>query len=88
MKRRQLLMLAGGAATTTVVMGATAPPTDAFLPLLIRFAIGQGARKALQKRHLKLKGKKGLTKPQLKSRHISNGTAPKQTRHNQSGGKS
>jgi hypothetical protein len=76
MKRRQLLMLAG-TATTTVMMGSTAPPADAFLPLLIRFAIGQGARKALQKRHLKLKGKKRqLTKPQLKSHRIGNGTAP------------
>jgi hypothetical protein len=88
MKRRQLLMLAGGAATTTVVMGATAPPADAFLPLLIRFAIGQGAREALRKRRLKLKGKKGhLSKPQRKSRHISNSTTPRQTQRNRSGGK-
>jgi hypothetical protein len=88
MKRRQLLMLAGGAATTTVVIGATAPPADAFLPLLIRFAIGQGAREALRKRRLKLKGKKShASKPHLKSRRLIDGTTPRQTQRNRSGGK-
>jgi hypothetical protein len=89
MKRRQLLMLAGGAATTTVVMGATAPSAQAFLPLLIRFAIGQGARQALRKRRLKLEGNKShANKLHLKSRRLSNGSTPRQTQRNPSREKS
>jgi hypothetical protein len=73
MKHRQLLMLAEGTATTTVAIGATITLIDAFLPLLIRFEIGQDGREALRKYRLKLKGKKNhLTKPQRKPRHLSN----------------
>jgi hypothetical protein len=83
MKRRQLLMLAGGTAATAVVVGATAPPAQAFLPLLIRFAIGQGIRQSLRKRQRKLKGKKGnATKIQLQSRRLKKGMASRQTRRN------
>jgi hypothetical protein len=49
--------LAGGAAASAVVIGATAPPAQAFLPLLLRMAIGQGIREAIRERRLKRKGK-------------------------------
>jgi hypothetical protein len=39
-KRRHLLGLAGGAAASAVVVGATAPPAEAFLPLLFRMLMG------------------------------------------------
>ncbi len=46
MKRRHLLGLAGGAAASAVVVGATAPPAEAFLPLLFRMLMGAAARNA------------------------------------------
>lgn len=68
MKRRKLLMLIGSTATTTAVIGATAPPSHAFLPLLLRFLIGQGVRNAIRKRRLKRKVKKSrFSKSKLRS---------------------
>jgi hypothetical protein len=55
MKRRQLLILAGGTTISAVVVGTTAPPAQAILPLLLRFLIGQGVRKAIRDRRRKKK---------------------------------
>jgi hypothetical protein len=58
MKRRQLLMLAGGSTVSAVVVGATAPPAQAIFPLLLRFLIGQGVRRAIRDRRKGKKAKK------------------------------
>jgi hypothetical protein len=69
--------------------GTAKIPAQAFLLLLIRFEIGQGAREALRKRRLKLKGKKShASKPHLKSHRLINGTSPRQIQRNRSGEKS
>jgi hypothetical protein len=67
MKRRQLLMLAGGTTISAVVVGTTAPPAQAILPLLLRFLIGQGVRKAIRDRRRK---KKKVNKKQSGRRSV------------------
>jgi hypothetical protein len=56
--RRQLFSLAGGAAASAVVVGATAPPAQAFLPLLFRMLMGTAAREAWQETKTEYKAKK------------------------------
>jgi hypothetical protein len=56
--RRQLFGLAGGAAASAVVVGATAPPAQAFFPLLMRLLMGTAARNAWKETKAEYKAKK------------------------------
>lgn len=80
MNRRQLFGLAGGAAASAVVVGATAPPAQAFAPLIFRLLMGTAVREAWKETQAKYKAKKaaanakGKRKPRRKltqKRHLS-----------------
>ncbi len=58
MNRRQLFGLAGGAAASAVVVGATAPPAQAFAPLIFRLLMGTAAREAWKETKAEYKAKK------------------------------
>jgi hypothetical protein len=66
MNRRQLFGLAGGAAASAVVVGATAPPAQAFLPLLFRMLMGTAAREAWQETKAGQKVKKAVANAKSK----------------------
>jgi hypothetical protein len=56
--RRQLFGLAGGAAASAVVVGATAPPAQAFAPLIFRLLMGTAVREAWKETKAEYKAKK------------------------------
>jgi hypothetical protein len=58
MNRRKLFTFIGGAAASAAVLGATAPPSQAFFPLLFRFLLGQAVREQLRNRSSGRKKKK------------------------------
>jgi hypothetical protein len=68
--RRQLFGLAGGAAASAAVLGATAPPAQAFFPLLFRLLLGTATRNALKETKAADKVKKAVAnaKQKLKTR--------------------
>jgi DNA invertase Pin-like site-specific DNA recombinase len=66
--RRQLLGLAGGAAASAVVVGVTAPPAQAFLPLLFRMLMGTAAREAWKETKAEYKAKKAAANAKGKKR--------------------
>jgi hypothetical protein len=77
--RRQLFSLAGGAAASAVVVGATAPPAQAFAPLIFRLLMGTAVREAWKETKAEYKAKKaaananGKRKPRRKltqQRHL------------------
>lgn len=71
MNRRQLFGLAGGAAASAIVVGATAPPAEAFAPLIFRLLMGTAVREAWKETKAEYKAKKaanakGKRKPNQK----------------------
>ena len=58
MNRRQLFGLAGGAAASAVVVGVTAPPAQAFAPLIFRLLMGTAVREAWKETKAEYKAKK------------------------------
>jgi hypothetical protein len=56
--RRQLLGLAGGTAASAVFVGATAPPAQAFAPLIFRLLMGTAVREAWKETKAEYKAKK------------------------------
>ncbi len=73
MNRRQLFSVAGGATASAVILGSTAPPAQAFAPLIWRLLMGTAVRNAWQETKAEYKAKKAAAnakgkkrKPQLK----------------------
>jgi hypothetical protein len=68
MNRRQLFGLAGGATASAVVLGATAPPTQAFVPLIWRLLMGTAVREAWKETKAEYKAKKAAANAKSKKR--------------------
>ncbi len=71
MNRRQLFGLAGGAVVSAAIVGATAPPAQAFAPLIFRLLMGTAVREAWKETKAEYKAKKaanakGKRKPSRK----------------------